>query len=125
MAPIHAVGEVEEAFRNLKGDLGHLADLTPGRPTDRGAWIRQLLGVLPAGESEGTAGADGAGSDSEIGAGEAGSDADGGRACTHERRTRFGDVAIHGAFGGPTVTDGSVAVGLAGTTPYKDHDPSG
>ena len=78
MGPVHATGGGRGSVPEPEGRSGHSADLAPGCPADRGACVREFSGLLPAGEPEGPPGAIGTGSDSEIGAGEAGPDADGG-----------------------------------------------
>lgn len=97
--------EVEEAFRNLKGDLGNPTDLASGREADRGACVRELPGVLPARKPEGPIGEVGAGTDPAGGAGEAGADPDGGRACPDDRRPGTGVVEIYGSYPGTKATD--------------------
>ena len=107
--------EVEQAFKELKHDLAGAAGLSPQRRPHRGAYLRGLPRLLPAGHAQGQAQDAGRRPHAAPGAGQVQDLADGRCAHPHHRRARARAVALHATRGraphaaGPTAHDAARA----------------
>jgi hypothetical protein len=86
--------EVEQVFKELKGDP---ADLPPARPSHRGPHLRRIRCLLPVGNPEAAPARPGAGTDPAGGAGEILRHPDGRRAFADQRRPPSRPAALHPA----------------------------
>ena len=93
--------EVEQAFKELKGDLAIRPDLPPDRRADRSPHLCRVPRLLPAGHAEAATAIAGTRTDTAVGAGQDGSDPDGRCAAADDRRTHGRTVALHRTRGGP------------------------
>ena len=113
--------EVEEAFRNLKGDLALRPIFHQERDADRGAHLRELPGVLPARDVGPVAADPGSGTDDAERPGEVRGGPDGRCAHPHHRRPHADPVALHPTGAGTATAVGAAEAGTAGPTAAPDH----
>ena len=114
---------VEEAFRNLKGDLAirpiyHQAEARIEAHIFV-TFLAYCLQVTLAQRLKGVR----VGLDAALGAGATGGDANDRRAGSDGRRPLAGNVALHPAGQGPAVDAGDAQTGIAGATAPENHRP--